>query len=49
MLMRLFRKNPPKIQDAMSDSVSPPRAPTERMIATGPVQAKRNATTALAA
>ena len=49
MLMRLFRKKPPNTQEARSDSVSPPRAPMERMIATGPVQAKRNATTALAA
>src|SRR5438105_1251787 len=49
MLMKLFRKKPPKIHEAISDSLSPPAAPTERTIATGPVQEKRKATTALAA
>ena len=45
----LLRKNPPKSHDEMSDSASPPAAPIERMIATGPVVEKRNATIALAA
>jgi hypothetical protein len=49
MVMRLLRKNPPKIQEAMSDSERPPRAPVARMMATGPLAANRKATTALAA
>src|SRR2546425_8726485 len=49
MLMKLLTKKPPKIHDAMSASESPPAALTERMIATGPVHEKRNATTAAAA
>src|SRR3954470_16235220 len=47
MLRTPLMKKAPKIHDAMSDSLSRPAAPTERMIATGPVHAKRNATTAL--
>ena len=39
-------KKAAKIHEAMTSSPRRPRAPTERMIATGPVQAKRNATTA---
>ena len=45
----LFRQNAAKIQEAMSDSDSPPRAPTERMITTGPLAANRKATNAAAA
>jgi hypothetical protein len=40
-------KKAPKIHEEMSDSLKWPAAPTDRMIATGPVHAKRNATTAL--
>ena len=40
-------KKAPKIHEAMSDSERCPAAPTESTIATGPVHAKRNATTAL--
>ena len=47
--MTALRQNALKIQEAMSDSESPPRAPTERMMATGPVQAKRKATRPVAA
>src|SRR3954469_7863844 len=47
--MSVFRQNALKIHEAMSDSERPPRAPTARMIATGPVQAKRKATNAVAA
>ena len=49
MLIRPLTKKAAKIHEAMSDSDRPPRVPTERMIATGPVVAKRNATTALTA
>ena len=45
----LFSTNAAKIHDAMSDSARPPRAPIERMIATGPLDANRNATNAAAA
>ena len=45
----LFRQNAAKIQEAMSDSARPPRAPTARMIATGPLAANRNATIAATA
>jgi hypothetical protein len=41
-------KNDPKIHDAISDSLKPPRAPTARMIATGPEAAKIKPITALA-
>jgi len=47
MLRSPLMKNAPKIHEAMSDSLRCPAAPTDRMIATGPVQAKRNATMAL--
>ncbi len=47
MLISPFRKNAPKIHEDRSEGVSPPRAPTARMIATGPEAAKMNATTAL--
>src|SRR5258706_1405387 len=49
MEITLFRQNAAAIHDAMADSESPPCAPMARMIATGPVQEKRNATTAVAA
>jgi hypothetical protein len=35
-----FRKKAPKIQEASSACDSPPRVPTDRMTATGPVAAK---------
>jgi len=41
-------KNEPKIHDDRSDSLKPPRAPTARMIATGPEAAKMKPITALA-
>jgi hypothetical protein len=47
-VMSPFTKNEPKIHDDRSDSLSPPRAPTARMIATGPEAAKMNAISALA-
>ena len=37
MLSRPLTKNEPKIHDARSDSDRAPRAPTERMMATGPL------------
>ena len=43
-----LRKNEPKIHDDRSDSLKPPRAPTARMIATGPEAAKMKPITALA-
>jgi hypothetical protein len=49
MLISAFTTKAAKIHEAMSDSASPPRAPTERMIATGPVVAKRKATNAATA
>ena len=49
MLTRPLTKNAPKIHEARSDSVSPPRVPTARMIATGPDAANTKATNALAA
>ncbi len=49
MLTRPLMKNAPKIQDERSAALSPPCAPTARMIATGPEAAKMNATSALAA
>jgi hypothetical protein len=49
MLIRPFRKNDPKIQEAMSASVSPPWVPMASTIATGPVAAKMNPTSALPA
>ena len=49
MLISPFTKNAPKIHDARSDAVRPPRVPTARMIATGPDAAKMNPTSALTA
>ena len=49
MLINPLIKKAAKIQEAMSDSDIPPRAPTARMMATGPLAANRNATRALAA
>jgi len=49
MLITPFRKNAANTHEARSVSLNPPRAPTERMIATGPLMAKRNATNALPA
>jgi len=48
MLSSPFRKKLPNSQEARSDSDSPPRAPTARMMATGPLAANRNATMAFA-
>ena len=49
MLINPLREKAANSQEAMSDSDRPPRAPTARMIATGPLAANRNATSALAA
>ena len=49
MVKKPLRKNEPKIQDVMSASDKPPRAPVLRMMATGPVQANKKPTTAFRA
>ena len=49
MLISPLTKNEPNSHDDRSDSLRPPCAPTARMIATGPLAAKMNATSPLAA
>ena len=46
MLIRPLTKNAPKIHDARSAALSPPRVPTARMMASGPDAAKMNPTSA---
>ena len=49
MVKKPLRKNAQKIQDEISDSDRPPRAPVARMTATGPVQANKKPISALKA
>ena len=49
MLMSPLTKNTPKIHDASSASLKPPRVPTDKMTATGAVAAKTQPMKPLAA
>ena len=49
MVISPLMKNTPKIHDASSGSLNPPRVPTDRMTATGAVAAKTHPMKPLAA